>query len=290
MGRNRRRARRRRPPNPFKRLLIALCVLLSVILADLLLVYGYRPFVDAAYYAVAGPLLGVTPTPAPTAIPTATPTPAPTPVPTPAPTAAPAPRATILLVNREHTLDADFVPDDLVYLRDVVPEELLKVKGADIQGDRTAVEALIVMIRDAVAQGVDNWQVSAGYRTYAYQQSLVDEQAYIYRKENGLSAQKALQATYQLVAPAGASEHQTGLAFDITVPGVSFKGTQQQKWLHANCYAYGFVVRYPEGKQEITGYLPEAWHIRYVGLEVATVMEYNGWCLEEYVEHEGNTL
>ena len=65
MGRNRRRARRRRPPNPFKRLLIALCVLLSVILADLLLVYGYRPFVDAAYYAVAGPLLGVTPTPAP---------------------------------------------------------------------------------------------------------------------------------------------------------------------------------------------------------------------------------
>ena len=82
MGRNRGRARRRRPPNPFKRLLIALCVLLSVILADLLLVYGYRPFVDAAYYAVAGPLLGVTPTPAPTAIPTATPTPTPTPTPT----------------------------------------------------------------------------------------------------------------------------------------------------------------------------------------------------------------
>ena len=284
-----RKTRRRRPPNPFKKLFIALCALLAVIAVDLLLVYGLGPFANATYAAIA-PLLGHTPTPVPTAIPTVTPTPSPTP--TPLPTAAPTPRPqkTILLVNRDNRLPESFVPDNLVKLTKVVPEGLIKIKGADIQGDREAVAALITMISDAVDQGVGNWQVSAGYRTYGYQQQLIDNQVYIYRKENGLSTEKALQATYQTVAPAGASEHQTGLAFDITVPGVSFKGTKQQKWLHENCYAYGFVVRYKEEKQKITGYLAEAWHIRYVGVEVATIMEYNDWCLEEYIEHLGNVL
>lgn len=304
-----RKNRRRRPPNPFKKLLIAVLVLLAVVAADLLLVYGVRPFKDAAVSVVA-PLLGYTPTPAPTAIPTATPSPSPTPSPTPtptptptatpsptpvptlAPTPAPTPRPqkTILLVNRDNRLEKSFVPGNLVKLTEVVPDGLIKIKGKDIQGDREAVDALIAMIQDAVDEGIGNWQVSAGYRTYDYQQSLVDDQVYIYRTKNGLSKEKALQATYQTVAPAGASEHQTGLAFDITVPGVSFKGTKQQKWLHENCHAYGFVVRYKEEKEKITGYLAEAWHVRYVGVEAATIMEYNDWCLEEYIEHVGNVL
>ena len=79
------------------------------------------------------------------------------------------------------------MPGNLVKLTDVVPDGLIKIKGKDIQGDREAVDALIAMIQDAVDEGIGNWQVSAGYRTYDYQQSLVDDQVYIYRTKNGLS-------------------------------------------------------------------------------------------------------
>ena len=90
---------------------------------------------------------------------------------------------------------------------------------------------------------------------------------------------------YNTVAPAGTSEHQTGLAFDVTVPGVSFTGTEQQKWLHQHCHEYGFVVRFTKEKQELTGFIAESWHIRYVGLEAAQNMTKNNWCLEEYVQN-----
>jgi len=117
---------------------------------------------------------------------------------------------------------------------------------------------------------------------------LVDQSVANYRKNNpDWSRERCLSATYQTVAPAGTSEHMTGLAFDITVPGVSFTGTQQQKWLHEHCYEYGFVVRFTEDKQPITGFLAESWHFRYVGVQAAQVMVYNDWCLEEYIEKMG---
>ena len=159
----------------------------------------------------------------------------------------------------------------------------MKYKGT--RANRTAVEALGKMLEDAIEQGVTNWQVSSAYRTYAGQQELVEDSVADFKRKNpSWSRDRCLSATYQTVAPAGTSEHQTGLAFDITVPGVSFNGTAQQKWLHAHCYEYGFVVRYTEEKQSITGFLAEAWHIRYVGTQVASVMTYNNWCLEEYIE------
>lgn len=219
-----------------------------------------------------------------------TPTPTPVPEPTVAPTSepTPTPQPTVLLVNKQNKLDKAYKPDNLVKMVDACPKDIVKIKGKDIQGEAQAVTALNIMLEDAVAEGIDNWQVSAGYRSYSYQQSLVDTQVKKYRNVNGLSKEKALIAVYKLVAPAGASEHQTGLAFDITVPGVSFKGTKQQKWLHANCNAYGFIIRYTEDKVAITGYHAEAWHIRYVGVEAANVMMYNDWCLEEYIENIEN--
>ena len=69
--------------------------------------------------------------------------------------------------------------------------------------------------------------------------------------------------------------------------GVSFSGTEQQKWLHEHCYEYGFIVRFPKDKEKITGFLAESWHFRYVGVEAAQVMTYNNWCLEEYIEKMG---
>ena len=93
----------------------------------------------------------------------------------------------------------------------------------------------------------------------------------------------AVSATRQTVADPGTSEHHTGLAFDITVPGTIFKGTPEQKWLHKHCWEYGFVIRYQEDKEKITGYLAEVWHVRYVGLPHSIDMRNRNLCLEEYV-------
>lgn len=194
----------------------------------------------------------------------------------------------LILVNRDNTLEKTYMPTDLVKIEDVIPSSVLKVKYAGTQGNRTAVEALGRMLEDAVEQGITNWQVSSAYRGYADQQALVDQSVASYKKNNpSWTTARCLSATYQTVAPAGTSEHMTGLAFDITVPGVSFTGTTQQKWLHEHCYEYGFVVRFTEDKQEKTGFLAESWHFRYVGTEAAAVMTFNNWCLEEYHEYMG---
>ena len=194
----------------------------------------------------------------------------------------------LILVNRTNKLDKHFAPTDLVKIEDVIPSSVLKVKYKGTQGNRTAVEALGRMLEDAIEDGISNWQISSAYRTNSEQQALVDQSVNNYKKNNPKwSKARCLSATYQTVAPAGTSEHQTGLAFDITVPGVSFTGTQQQKWLHEHCYEYGFIVRFTEDKQSKTGFLAESWHFRYVGIEAAQVMTFNNWCLEEYVEIMG---
>ena len=194
----------------------------------------------------------------------------------------------LLLVNRDNKLDKHFAPTDLVKIEDVIPASVLKVKYKGTQANKTAVEALYRMLEDAIEEGIGDWQVSSAYRTHSEQQALVDQSVNNYKKNNpSWSKARCLSATYQTVAPAGTSEHQTGLAFDITVPGVSFTGTEQQKWLHKHCYEYGFIVRFTEEKQSKTGFLAESWHFRYVGVEAAQVMTFNNWCLEEYVENMG---
>ena len=179
-------------------------------------------------------------------------------------------------------------PTDLVTIENVLSADIVKVKYSGTKADRTATEALGQMLSAAIADGVSNFQISSAYRTYSEQQKLVDNSVAKYRKNNpDWSRDRCLSATYNTVAPAGTSEHQTGLAFDITVPGVSFTGTQQQKWLHAHCAEYGFIVRFTAEKQKLTGFVAESWHFRYVGQEAAAVITQNGWCLEEYVEKMG---
>ena len=192
----------------------------------------------------------------------------------------------LILVNRQHTLDADYVPSGLVTIESVLSPDIVKVKYQGTRANKTATEALGRMLQDAVADGVGDWQISSAYRTGRDQQKLVDNSVAAYlRNHSDWSRKQALSATYNTVAPAGASEHQTGLAFDVTVPGVSFAGTPQQKWLHKHCHEYGFVIRYTAEKQKITGFIAESWHIRYVGLEPAAIMTRNDWCLEEYLDH-----
>ena len=194
----------------------------------------------------------------------------------------------LVLVNRSHKLSKTDVPTDLVEIASVLPSDVVKVKYAGTKANRTAVEALGKMLSAAISEGVSNFQISSAYRTYSEQQKLVDNSVAKYQKNNpSWSRDRCLSATYQTVAPAGSSEHQTGLAFDITVPGVSFTGTEQQKWLHQHCAEYGFIVRFTAEKQKLTGFVAESWHFRYVGVEAAKTMTQNDWCLEEYVEKMG---
>ena len=145
-------------------------------------------------------------------------------------------------------------------------------------------DALITMLTAAKNEGVTNWQISAGYRSYKYQKQLFDNSVQKFMNQ-GSSRSAAVSSTRLTVADPGASEHHTGLAFDVTVPDKSFAGTKQCAWLHENCWEYGFVVRYQADKEKITGFIAEAWHIRYVGLPHSTYMRENNLCLEEYIQY-----
>ncbi|MDD3214894.1 MAG: peptidoglycan-binding protein [Eubacteriales bacterium] len=201
-------------------------------------------------------------------------------------TPTPDPASLPLLVNKDHPIAENYQPKDLVVLRNVLPASLVYVKGSEIEGNREAAAALQEMFEAAKADGITGWQISAGYRSYEYQQKLFDDQVAAYIAQ-GKTRSAAISATRLTVADPGTSEHHTGLAFDITVADTIFKGTKQQIWLHKNCWDYGFIVRYPEDKESITGYVAECWHIRYVGVQHSTVMRDRDWCLEEYLEAMG---
>ncbi len=208
-------------------------------------------------------------------------TPTPPPAPTPDPSSIAAGRP--MLVNRQNLIPEDFKPRQLVNMAKECPSDIVTIKGNEIQGEKEAVDALVTMLRAAHKDGITVWQVSAGYRSVAYQKQLFDEKVSAYLAE-GRKRESAISATRLTVADPGASEHHTGLAFDITVPGTTFKGTPQSLWLAAHCWDYGFIIRYEEDKEKITGYIAEPWHIRYVGLPHSTLMRDHAWCLEEYLE------
>lgn len=139
---------------------------------------------------------------------------------------------------------------------------------------KEAYDAYAKMKSDASANGLTLW-IASGYRSYTYQNGLY--QSYV--NKNGKTAAD----TYS--ARPGHSEHQTGYAFDLNTVSSSFANTKEGKWVNDNCSKYGFVLRYPKGKESETGYIYEPWHLRYVGTELSTKL-YNSdssWTtLEEY--------
>ncbi len=191
-----------------------------------------------------------------------------------------------ILVNLTHPVEEDFLPADLVLLTDVLDASLVRVKHAGTQAVRGAAEALEVMLEAARADGIKNWQINTAYRSIADQEKLLEDKIKTYQKNNpSWSRSRAKSAALRTVAEPGCSEHHLGLAFDITMKGAeTFKGTKQCKWLHANCWDYGFIVRYQADKEAITGFTAEEWHIRYVGVEHARAMRDNNFCLEEYLD------
>ena len=189
------------------------------------------------------------------------------------------------LVNRDHPISEDFIPANLVFLEDELDEALVKIKYRGTRGVREAVEALKLMLEAAKAEGITNWQISAGYRTWASQESLLNNKIQSLRnRHSGWSKTQAREAALKTVAEPGTSEHHLGLAFDVNVPGAkTFSSTKQCKWLHKHCWEYGFIIRYQKEKESITGFAAEAWHIRYVGVDHALAMQRDNVCLEEYV-------
>lgn len=191
-----------------------------------------------------------------------------------------------LLVNKDKPVGGDFIPADLVNMTAYCDSSLVKIKYDGTQGVREAVDALMEMLRAAKNDGITNWQVSAAYRSYQDQVDIMEANVKSYMRDRDMSRKQAESAAKLTVADPGTSEHHTGLAFDMTVPGTSmFVGTQQQKWLHKNCWDYGFIIRYTDEKQDITGFMGEEWHIRYVGTEHSKIMQEKNWCLEEYLKY-----
>ncbi|MBO5159713.1 MAG: M15 family metallopeptidase [Lachnospiraceae bacterium] len=180
------------------------------------------------------------------------------------------------LVNFEYALAADFEPESL----------------ADVDNgyvaDSRIVEAAKKMISDARTN--DNVRIIAlsAYRDYEYQTELYENKVQRLQQENGYSVAKAREEAATVVAYPGTSEHQLGLALDLVDArhvklDESQENTDAYKWLYEHCDEYGFIVRYPNGKTDITGIIYEPWHFRYVGEEAAKVIMEKGITLEEYL-------
>jgi D-alanyl-D-alanine carboxypeptidase len=138
--------------------------------------------------------------------------------------------------------------------------------------DSEASEAFNSMAAQAWSEGITLW-ICSGYRSYSEQETLFE----------GYASQRGLSEADSVSARPGYSEHQSGLCMDVNTTDFSFAGTAEAQWLEEHCAEYGFIIRFPEGKESITGYEYEPWHIRYVGVEAAQAIMSQGLCLEEYL-------
>lgn len=216
----------------------------------------------------------------------------------------------LVLANKTYVLGADYEPASLVTLTCPTAYSMML--------DSRAAEALYEMLDEMTAAGITDIYVTSAYRSYEYQVSLFDkylkeeqktisDEAYAhfgyqylydkYLSQNltKLDAEDARQVVLSYSAAPGTSEHQTGLCLDFITDGmggklnVSFEESDAFAWLSQNAYKFGFILRYPEGKESITGYTYEPWHYRFVGREAATDIYYisqnNGSALtlEEYL-------
>ncbi len=156
----------------------------------------------------------------------------------------------ILIVNKTYPLPMSYAPGN----------------------DQEAVDALYVMFAAAKEEGLTLF-VKSGYRSYIDQKIIYND--YVARDGQSVADRYS--------ARPGHSEHQSGLAFDLNSLMQDFGESPEGIWLAENCYKYGFIIRYPKDKEEITGYMYEPWHVRYLGIDTAEKVYESGLCLEEYL-------
>lgn len=171
------------------------------------------------------------------------------------------------LVNKYNYLREDFVPNNLVELETPYAREgIYLVKSAK--------DKFYELVKKASEEGLTIRAISA-YRGYTYQKRLYDK----YVENDGIAEAD----TYS--ARPGFSDHQTGLVVDVDNSINSFEGftnTKEYQWMLANSYKYGFILRYPEGKEAITGYQFESWHYRFVGVKLAKKIKASNLTFDEY--------
>ncbi len=185
-----------------------------------------------------------------------------------------------ILVNKYNTLS-----------KFLTPEELVQEPNTQIWMTQELYQAFCKMNRDLTSQGLSSLILVSGYRSYDYQQEVFDRKVN-YLIEEGLTDKEAANKAKTIVAMPGTSEHQTGLAIDVTNADLAkeddpliedFGETTHGKWLDLNAHDYGFILRYPEDKVSVTGITYEPWHYRYVGVHHAKEIKKLKICLEEYI-------
>ena len=226
------------------------------------------------------------PEPAPAEVPAELP--APEAVPTEAPLRFDLSDWKYMLVNGDHSID-QYEPENLVYLNMTADETDLQTayNPNRIAVDARIAEPLLQMALDCKAAGLPVF-LSSGYRSYS-------EQAANFTRicqNNGITDGKDANGHY-ITMPAGCSEHQTGLCCDITdryreIKNDEIFATDTFAWLRDHCADYGFILRFPTGKEDITGVMNEGWHFRYVGDEAARYIMDNGLTLEEFWQQFGD--
>ena len=158
--------------------------------------------------------------------------------------------------------------------------------------DPTAALALIAMINEAnkTLEGGDKILVSSAYRSFSYQEGLHEKYIDNYMDEHDVSEEEAREQTLLTSAPAGKSEHHSGLCVDLVESRAAqreldetFEDTEAFAWLSQNAHKYGFILRYPKDKTDITKYSYEPWHYRFVGVYAATIIYEDNITLEEYL-------
>ena len=172
-----------------------------------------------------------------------------------------------ILVNKHLYVGEDYTPDDL----EIIPEEYAR---SGMRLVKNAKEAFVSMARSARKDDKPIIAMSS-YRSYNYQEKLFEK----YKETDGIEDAD----TYS--ARAGFSEHQTGLCVDIydgDLDYTNFEESDSFKWMEDNAYKYGFILRFPKDKENITGYIYESWHYRYVGKKIAKYIHEHDITFEEY--------
>lgn len=188
------------------------------------------------------------------------------------------PNSIAVLTNKVYSLSEEDVPEDLVTIE--VPTVLENPEIRQLREE--AAEALHEMFAEAEEEEVILYARS-GYRSYQTQEQVF---------ENNVASRGEEEAN-QVSARPGESEHQTGLAMDVTSESVdyqltaAFGETSEGRWVSENAHRFGYIIRYPEGATDITGYTYEPWHLRYLGEELATAVYDSGVTYEEFLYERG---
>ena len=181
----------------------------------------------------------------------------------------------LVLVNKTHRLASN------------MEIETRQIQGEEV--DARIYDSLVQMLEDGERDSDREFLVCSGYRSVDLQEELFENKIQrVMASDASLTYDEAYEIAATVVAIPGASEHNTGLTVDICAVDFQmlieeYEETDEAQWLRENCYRYGFILRYPKGREDVTGIIYEPWHFRYVGVEAATEIMQQGITLEEYL-------